>query len=233
MRIGGIQKNSLIDYPKKISCVIFAAGCNFHCPYCHNPDLVRPSARVTLLDPSEIISFLHNRKTFLDGVVISGGEPTLQAELFDFCKRIKDMGYPVKLDTNGSHPEVLWKLIHKGLVDYIAMDIKTTPKHYAPHIAQRADPVAIHAAIQTIIHSGIPHEFRTTCIKPIVNENDIRRIANLIQGADLYVLQKARLQESPVLNPKFFSPFHWQVEDQEMETFRAIAANAVRACMIR
>lgn len=128
MIIGGIQKNSLIDYSEKISCVVFLAGCNFTCPYCHNPDLVRwKSASKPPIDENEICAFLESRKGFLDGVVISGGEPTLNDGLPLFLERIKRLGYSVKLDTNGTRPRMIGHLIENGLVDYIAMDIKADP----------------------------------------------------------------------------------------------------------
>jgi pyruvate formate lyase activating enzyme len=233
MRIGGIQKNSLIDYPSKISCVVFASGCNFDCPYCHNPALVRPPPDSLLVDVGHVVSFLKNRTTLLDGVVISGGEPTLQKELFDFCQQVKSMGYPVKIDTNGSAPQVIKKLIDKHLVDYIAMDVKTDPKRYSPQIAKAIDPAAIFSSIRTIIESGIAHEFRTTCVKSIVNNNDIRTIAQLIRGADLYVLQKVQYPRPPVLHPEFFCNNDWQYDHHEIEKFRETASELVRICLIR
>jgi pyruvate formate lyase activating enzyme len=233
MRIGGIQKNSLIDYPSKISCVVFASGCNFDCPYCHNPDLVKPPDIESLMDAEKVISFLQKRSALLDGVVISGGEPTIQKELLDFCRRIKSLGYPVKLDTNGSAPHVISELIDRHLVDYIAMDVKTAPDRYSQLIAKGINPAVIHASIRVIIESGIAHEFRTTCVKSIVEEKDIEAIARLIQGADLFVLQKAQIHHIPVLHPEFFQNADWQYHDQEIEQFRAAASEYVRACMIR
>jgi len=134
MVLGGIQKNSLIDYPGKISCVIFVAGCNFRCPYCHNPSLVEPheGTHKFEIEEEEVFSFLDSRRAFLEGVVVSGGEPTLQPDIVPFCDRIKQMGYPLKLDTNGSRPEVIEHLIRNDLVDDIAMDIKTLPNSTVP-----------------------------------------------------------------------------------------------------
>ncbi|MCU0599381.1 MAG: anaerobic ribonucleoside-triphosphate reductase activating protein [Desulfobacterales bacterium] len=233
MRIGGIQKNSLIDYPQKISCVVFAAGCNFDCPYCHNPEIARPAAGSIGLDIEDIVSFLKKRKALLDGVVVSGGEPTLQKNIFDFCQRIKSMGYPVKLDTNGSKPHIVKALIDRRLVDYIAMDVKTDPDRYTPLIAKEMDPALIRSSIQIIMESGVAHEFRTTCVKPIVNEADILTIARLIQGSCLYVLQKAHFHQSPVLHPEFFQYNNWQIDAHEIEKFRTVAADFVQTCMIR
>jgi pyruvate formate lyase activating enzyme len=233
MRIGGIQKNSLIDYPSKISCVVFASGCNFDCPYCHNPDLARPAADHCLLDEKSIVSFLKQRKTLLDGIVISGGEPTIQKELFDFCRLVKSIGYPVKIDTNGSNPHVIKQLVDTHLVDYIAMDVKTDPDRYSPLIVKGIAPAAIRASIRIIMKSGIPHEFRTTCVKSIVEEKDIRVISSLIQGANLFVLQKVQFHQTPVLHPEFFQNKDWQHDKQEIEHFRSVASEFVRTCMIR
>jgi pyruvate formate lyase activating enzyme len=233
MRIGGIQKNSLIDFPQKISCVVFASGCNFDCPYCHNPELAMPPEDSCLLDAEAIVSFLKKRKSFLDGVVISGGEPTLQKELFNFCRQIKTIGYPVKLDTNGSNPQVIRQLIDQQLIDYIAMDVKTDPNRYAPLITKVMDPAAIRSSIRIIMDSGIAHEFRTTCVKPIVDETGIHTIAQLIQGADLFVLQKVQFHQNPVLHPEFFQNNGWQLDAQALEKFRSIAAEFVHACIVR
>ena len=169
MVFGGLQKNSFIDYPGRISCVLFVSGCNFDCPYCHNPGLVKggPMASPSL-NGEAVFEFLERRKRFLDGVVISGGEPTLQKGLVCLCEKIKKMGYPVKLDTNGSRPKTVKKLVDEGLVDYIAMDIKTDPLHYPRSIKKDSDPDSILSSIQIIMNSALPYEFRTTCVKPIV-----------------------------------------------------------------
>jgi pyruvate formate lyase activating enzyme len=233
MKIGGIQKNSLIDYPQKISCVVFASGCNFDCPYCHNPGLAKPPAGDSLLEVDAVVSFLQKRKSFLDGVVISGGEPTLQKDLFEFCQRVQSIGYPVKLDSNGSNPHVIERLIDNHLVDYIAMDIKTDPDRYVPMITKVIDPNAIRSSIRIIMESGIAHEFRTTCVKSIVDKTDILSIARLIQGADLYVLQKVNFQHTSVLHPEFFYTNAWQFDAEEIEKFQTSASEFVQACIIR
>jgi len=150
MIIGGIQKTSLIDYPSKISCVIFVSGCNFDCPYCHNPDLVKRSSSNLLIDVYEVLEFLKKRRPLLDGIVITGGEPTLQGDLFGFCEQIKTLGYPVKLDTNGSRPGVIKQLIEKKLIDYIAMDIKTAPDRYSPDITKTYNSDDLCGSIQFI-----------------------------------------------------------------------------------
>ena len=138
MKFGGLQKNSLIDYPGKIACVLFVCGCNFDCPYCHNPELVKETIENPLaFHENKAYDFLKKRKGLIDAVVISGGEPTLQADLADVCQHIKQMGFLVKVDTNGSRPEVVRQLIVDKLVDYLAMDIKTDPPAYSPVIKKK------------------------------------------------------------------------------------------------
>ena len=160
--LGGLQKSSLIDFPGKVSCVLFFSGCNFDCPYCHNPDLVNGSGEPASFDEKSVHGFLEKRKGLLDGVVISGGEPTLQSDLVSLCEKVKRMGYSVKLDTNGSRPQALKRLIKDGLLDYIAMDIKTDPACYSPFTRGETHPDDIFSSIGIIMDSGLAYEFRTT-----------------------------------------------------------------------
>ena len=232
MDIGGLQKSSLIDYPGKVSCVLFLSGCNFDCPYCHNPDLARGCAHCPAsLQNGGLFSFLEKRRHFLDGVVISGGEPTLQGDLIPLCRRIKEMGYPVKLDTNGSRPKVLASLLEEGLVDYLAMDIKTDPFCYAPTIRKHFDPSALLTSIRLIMEQAPDYEFRTTCVSPLVDEGVVETIARLICGADLYALQ--HFQGRCVLHPEYFQESHRRIDDETLERFRDIAAPYVRRCIVR
>ena len=232
MVFGGLQKSSLIDYPGKISCVIFLSGCNFDCPYCHNPDLAKGIPSVPgFIDENSIYDLLESRKKFLDGVVISGGEPTLQKNLIPFCKKIKQIGYPIKLDTNGSRPQVLHKLIDMGLVDYIAMDVKTDPFHYAPLIVKDDIPDLILASIRIIMESSVEHEFRTTCIKALVDVHVIKSIARIITGSMLYVLQQ--FFNTGVLHPEFFQDNDRRYNDDELTYFKSIAEPWVKKCIIR
>ena len=232
MIFGGLQKNSLIDFPEKMSCVLFLSGCNFDCPYCHNPDLAkgRP-ATPSPLDEAWVCDFLDRHRGFLDGVVISGGEPTLQEELPALCKKIKQMGYPVKLDTNGSRPQVIESLIDGGLVDYIAMDIKTDPFQYAPFIVKDCNPDHILTSIRLIMDSSLDYEFRTTCVKPIVDEKGIENIATLIDGADSYVLQ--RFRPSSVLHPEFFQETGGDYDEEDLLSLKSIAESWVNECVTR
>lgn len=234
IHLGGLQKNSLIDYPGKISCVLFLSGCNFNCPYCHNPELARGGCEDCPyhLDESGVYAFLSSRQGFLDGVVISGGEPTLRSdELLALCQKIKTMGYPVKLDTNGSRPAVLAELLEKGLLDYIAMDIKTDPLAYSPLIKKDFEPQKLLDSIGLIMRSGIPYEFRTTCVKPLVDAAKMENIGRAIQGARLYVLQEFRPNQ--VLEPTFFENADRGYDRSELERFKAIADDWVRCCTIR
>jgi len=232
MQIGGIQKSSLIDYPGKVSSVIFCSGCNFDCPYCHNPDLVPgQSTCPNQFDTNAVYGFLDQRRGFLDGVVVSGGEPTLQPDLADLCYKIKMLGFPVKLDTNGSRPLVLQHLIEAGLVDYIAMDLKTDPVLYRSFIKPNCRPDPIVDSIALIMESGVAYEFRTTCVKPIVTSRTIENILQLIAGARLYALQ--RFRNGHVLHPEFFKNSQCEYSADEMLALKALAEQSVDQCIIR
>jgi len=232
MNIGGLLKNSTIDYPGKLSCGIFLAGCNFDCPYCHNPHLAKGcSRRSAEFDLQDIYRFIGSRRGFLDGVVISGGEPTLQEDLFELCRHIKQMGYPVKLDTNGSRPQVIKQLLDEGLVDYIAMDLKTDLTKYARYIERNCDMTAILSSIQVIMESTIAYEFRTTCVKPIVTAQIIENICRLIQGAAVFALQ--RFHKSEMLHPEFFRETNYEYADDELMQLKAVAEPWVKQCIVR
>ncbi len=230
MVFGGIQKSTLIDYPGKVACVLFLSGCNFHCPYCHNPELAKGVA----VDPwsdQAAFDFLEKRKGFIEGVVISGGEPSLHPDLIRICRTIRQMGYPIKLDTNGSRPDVVEKLISSGLIDYMAMDVKTAPEHYPQFIQKNCDTDAIRSSIRLIKASGLSHEFRTTCIRPLIDKRIMESICGLIQGADRYVLQ--RFQLTHVLDPDFFKENDYRTTDDDLLEYRSIAEKRVASCMIR
>ncbi len=232
MLIGGLLKNSLIDYPGKLSCGIFLSGCNFDCPYCHNPDLAKGCSMTTAeSDPQNIYRFIENRKGFLDGVVISGGEPTLQKDLFDLCAHIKQIGYPVKLDTNGSRPDVIKRLIAEGLVDYIAMDLKTDPLKYATYIQPNCNVSAILSSIEIIMASSTAYEFRTTCVKPIVTAEVVENIGRLIEGAGLYALQG--FHKGEMLHSDFFKDANYEYTKDELWQLKAVAEPWVKQCIVR
>jgi len=232
MIIGGLQKSSFIDYPAKICCVIFASGCNFNCPYCHNPDLVMKNhPNSSFCDELTIYDFLEKRKDLIDGVVISGGEPTLQKDFISLCEKIRQIGYQVKVDTNGSKPWIIKRIIDEGYIDYIAMDIKTDPFNYSLLMQEDCAPDNILSSIRTIMESAIPYEFRTTCVKPFVDAKIIWDIANIIEGARLYVLQ--RFNNRRVLHPEFFSKTDAGYDEADHFHLKSIAESLVRKCIIR
>jgi len=190
MIIGGLQKFSLIDYPGKTCAIIFTRGCNFRCRYCHNPELVIPEKYAPEIPLSQIYDFLENRCGKLDAVSITGGEPTQHSDLIELMKKIKNMGFLVKLDSNGSRPEVLKKIISKKLVDYLAMDIKAPLEDYHKIMGWRVPVEKLKRSINLIINSDIDYEFRTTIVKSLTSKNDLREIAKKIKGAKKYFLQK-------------------------------------------
>jgi len=187
--IGGFQKFSLIDYPGKISAIIFTRGCNFRCRYCHNPELVIPEKYAPKIPLFKIYDFLRRRQGKLDAVTITGGEPTLHPDLIKVMEKIKDMGFLIKLDTNGTHPEVLEKIITKKLADYLAMDIKAPLKNYAKIVGRYVATKKLKKSINLIMNSGVKYEFRTTVVKSLINQNDLEKIAQEIRGAENYYLQ--------------------------------------------
>lgn len=206
MTIGGLQKLTLIDYPGKIACTVFTVGCNLRCLFCHNPELVDQ----TRFNIGEIIEekiffdFLGSRKGLLDGVCVTGGEPTLHADLPDFFKKIKELGFLVKLDTNGTNPEMLAKLTSAKLVDYVAMDIKTSLQKdsYEKVTGVAVDFDNIKKSIAIITQSGLEYEFRTTVVPGLHVKEDILDIAEFIKGAKKYYLQQFRAGEK-ILGEEF------------------------------
>jgi pyruvate formate lyase activating enzyme len=185
MKVGGLRKFSLIDYPGKIAAVVFTQGCNFKCPFCHNPELTSSARKSDAPDVRSVLSFLSSRRGRLEGVVISGGEPTIQKGLAEFIWEIRSMGFSVKLDTNGSNPDVLEELKKEGFLDYVSMDIKSSPEKYAAAVKTDINIRTIERSISMI--KDIPcHEFRTTAVPGIVEEDDITKIAQWLSrlGAD-------------------------------------------------
>jgi pyruvate formate lyase activating enzyme len=190
MKIGGIQKVSLIEYPGKISTIVFTQGCNFRCPYCHNPELVDPGRYQECLPVETVFSYLEKRKGKIEALSITGGEPTIQDDLTLFIRHVKSIDYLIKIDTNGSRPDVLEELIRNKLVDYIAMDIKSPLKKYREITRTPVRGKAIRQSIEIIMSSGIDYEFRTTVVKSQLNEADLLEIGSLIKNAPLYALQR-------------------------------------------
>ena len=201
MIIGGFMKQSFVDFPGTIAAVIFTVGCNMNCWYCHNRQLIDGSVK-TFYNLNNILDFLETRKTFLDGIVISGGEPTLQPDLLDVIKEIKSRGFKVKLDTNGTNPQVLQQVLPH--LDFVAMDIKSSLENYAK-IAGRVDTSKIKRSIELIKQSQTPYEFRITLATGI-NEQDLENIGNLMQGVSRFAIQTYRpqLPDHPKQPPEFY-----------------------------
>ena len=191
MKIGGFQKTSLLDYPDRISAIVWTNGCNFHCPFCYNKNLALGTAELFLED--EIFSFLSKRKKQLEGVVISGGEPLIQEDIVDFVKRIKDLGLLVKIDTNGAFPEKLRELLEKQLVDYVAMDVKAPREKYRLLTGIEVDLAKIDASINFIKTKAPSYEFKTTFIPGFLKKEDIVEVAEWLKGADVYYLQQFKI----------------------------------------
>lgn len=190
--IRGILPSSMLDWPGKICTVVFLGGCNFRCPYCHNPELVEVSKQTGGLSLAELEGFLKERVGWIDGVSVTGGEPTLHTDLSAFCRDLKDLGMSVKLDTNGSRPRALEELLELGLLDYVALDVKTSFAKY-PQVARRAvDTAKIEESIQLIVSSGIEHEFRCTVVPGLVDLADLRSMAERLTGARELALQQFR-----------------------------------------
>jgi len=229
MIIGGFQKFSLIDYPDKICAIVFTQGCNFRCPYCHNPELVDPKKFGIELKEAEILSFLDRRKGKLNAVTITGGEPLLQLDLSTFLSEIKRLGYLVKLDTNGSFPSRLEGIMQSKFIDYIAMDIKTSLDKYHQVIKRKIDTRKILDSIRLIMDSGLDYEFRTTVVKALFEKDDFYKIGQLIKNARLYVLQK--FVPSKTLDDTFLDMK--SCTDEELDCFKEIMEGFVQRCFIR
>ena len=212
MQIGGFQRFSLIDYPGKVAAVVFTQGCNFRCPYCHNAKLVIPSKFRKPLHEEGIIDFLFRRKNKLQGVVVTGGEPTLQKDLINFLSKIKQLGYCIKLDTNGTAPRVLKKIISKKLVDFIAMDVKAPLERYSQAAGIAVDTDLIRESIDLILHSSMDHMFRTTVVKPLLSGDDIAKISVSIKDAKHFVLQNFVIQED-ILDKVLLDRGHYTHEE--------------------
>ena len=193
MLLKGLQKLTLLDFPGRLAATVFVGGCNFRCPFCHNASLVLPEKFGPTLPEEEFFSFLSSRLGKLTGVCVSGGEPTLHPEIADFLRRIKNMGLAVKLDTNGYRPDVLESLIDEGLVDYVAMDIKNSPERYGETVGLRSfDVEPIKKSVEILLSGRVDYEFRTTVMRELHTEDDIRKMGKLCRGAKKYFLQSFR-----------------------------------------
>ena len=191
MRISGLQKLAMVDFPGKLAATVFTGGCNLRCPFCHNAPLVNRVAETPELSEEEVLAFLKSRKGLLDGVVLSGGEPLLQHDAADFLKKVRELGFAVKLDTNGCFPQVLADILQQELVDYVAMDIKNCREKYAQTVGIPGfDITPVEESVRLLQNSGINFEFRTTVVKKFHTAADIQAIGKWCQGAPHYFLQQ-------------------------------------------
>ncbi len=227
MLIHGLQKMTLLDYPENVACTVFFGGCDLRCPYCHNFELVDGTAE-PIMDDEEFFSFLKKRVGLLDGVAITGGEPLLRKDLPEFIKMIRELGFKVKLDTNGNHPDELKALLEEGLVDYVAMDIKNSLPKYAVTIGlPDFDTSNIEKSIEIIMHSGVLYEFRTTVVKELHDDSSFEAIGKMISGATHYYLQ-AFVSRETVPNKNLSSP-----DPEDMDRYLKIAQKYVPDAQLR
>lgn len=228
MQIHGLNKTTLLDYPEHVAATIFTGGCNFRCPFCHNSELVLHPGQQPQIPEEEVLTFLKKRKGILTGVCITGGEPTLQKDLRDFIQKIKDMGYLVKLDTNGYRPEMLERLLKENLLDYVAMDIKSSRERYGVLAGvEGIDTSVIEESTALLKNSGIPYEYRTTVIKELHSAEDFRSIGAWLAGCPAYYLQAYRENEN-VMQPGFSA-----YSKEEMEEFARILKTTMENVQIR
>ncbi|MBQ6402654.1 MAG: anaerobic ribonucleoside-triphosphate reductase activating protein [Oscillospiraceae bacterium] len=220
MRIGGLQKLTLLDYPGHIACTVFTAGCNFRCPFCHNSSLVLPEQFTAPIESEELMSFLRKRRGILDGVAITGGEPMLHADLPELLRQIKDLGFLVKLDTNGTFPDRLEAVIAEGLVDRVAMDVKNSPALYAETAGVPGlDLAAVDRSRALLMEGRVEYEFRTTVVRPLHTRESLIEAAQWIAGAKEYYLQQYK-DPGSVLHSEGLGPY----DETQMRDF----AEAVR-----
>ena len=223
MIFGGFQKTDLINYPGKVASTVFTRGCNFRCPYCHNPEFVIQGSDQTYFGETyteeEVLDFLRKRSSFLDALVISGGEPTLHSDLPTFIRKVRDLGLMVKLDTNGSRPDVLGSLLAENLLDYVAMDIKAPLEKY--HLLGFDGIKSIEESIKILNASETDHEFRTTCARAIVAEDDFRKIAGILGPDAKWYMQP--FNPAKTLDPAYTSETTWSADE-----LRTIAASLGR-----
>lgn len=223
MQILGINKTTLLDYPGCVAATVFTGGCNFRCPFCHNRGLVLEPSLGRAVPEEEVLDFFKKRKNILKGVCITGGEPTLQADLPDFIARVQRMGYRIKLDTNGYRPEILKKLLEEGLLDYVAMDIKNSPDKYAVSSGMEGmdegfDFGRIRESVNILMEGNVEYEFRTTVVKELHAVEDMVKIGEWIKGCSAYFLQKFQDQGNNICGG-----YHEADEDTMHEMHRVLS----------
>ena len=228
MKIHGLQKMTLLDFPGKVACTVFLGGCDLRCPFCHNAELIDGTAP-EVMDETELLAFLKKRQGLIDGVAITGGEPLLRGEeLVTLAEKIRELGYPLKLDTNGTHPERLRKMIDEGLAAYVAMDIKNDPERYGVTAGmENMDLGPIRESVSLLMEGRTDYEFRTTTVAELHDGDSFRRIGEWIRGAKYYYLQKFTDRETVP-----FEGFH-APSDAEMRQYLVIAREFVPAAELR
>ena len=227
MKIHGLQKMTLLDFPGRVACTVFFGGCDMRCPFCHNAELLDGSAP-PVMDEEELLSFLKKRKGLLDGVAFTGGEPLLQKDLPELAGQIRELGYPVKLDTNGTHPDRLAEMIRNGLVQYVAMDIKNSPERYAETAGMNdIDIGPIRESVSILLEGITDYEFRTTTVAELHNDESFEQIGQWINGAKRYYLQRFTDRETVP-----FEGLHAPTEEQ-MRHWAAIVRPYVPAVELR
>lgn len=230
MRFGGFHPLTLLDFPGQVACILFTQGCNLRCGYCHNPQLIGPAPPGgELVAEEQVLDFLKRRQGLLDGVVVSGGEPTLQADLVGFLRRLRELGFSTKLDTNGTNASMLREALHEGLLDYVAMDLKHDPARYQEITGVAVDPGVLAESRDLLRSSGVAHQFRTTVLAPFHDESTIEAIARFCQGAARFVLQN--FHATRVLDPAY-QTYERCTQDQ-LRRFQAIAESYVDKVEIR
>ncbi len=226
--IYGLQKLSLLDYPGKTACTVFTGGCNFRCPYCHNASLVVGLDEIEPVDYDEFFAFLNKRRNILDGVCITGGEPLLQPDIEEFIREIKKLGYCVKLDTNGTFPDKLKRLVDENLVDYVAMDIKNSPEKYSLTAGvSELDFSKISNSVEFLLSNSVDYEFRTTVVKELHSKEDFVSIGEWIKGAKRYFIQSF-IDSGDILAGSFSA-----YNKSELEEIEGLMQNFVKETQVR
>ena len=229
MFLAGIQKLTLLDYPGRVACTVFTNGCDLRCPFCHNASLAMPDREADTLDMDELMAFLKKRVGILDGVAVTGGEPLLHPEIGELLERIKDLGYSVKLDTNGTFPDRLHEIVEAGLADRVAMDIKSAPENYAKVVGLPSFNLApVRESVSYLIGCGVDYEFRTTAVKGLHSSEDFAGIARWIAGAREYYIQAFK-DSGDLIAGEGLSEF----SEDEMNAFAEIVRPLVPSVRLR
>ncbi len=227
MIIKGLQKTTLLDFPTKVACTVFTSGCNFRCPFCHNASLVVNPDNSDTVNVEALFDYLNKRRGILDGVCVTGGEPLLQKDIKEFIKRIKDLGYAVKLDTNGSRSKTLIELVEEDLVDYVAMDIKGAPEKYSLicGIDMQKYMDDVNESVKFLLSGAVEYEFRTTVVRELHSINDFHNIGKWISGTEKYFLQQFKDSGDLIANDNF-SPYNKEEMEEILNVVRTYIPKA-------